>query len=279
MCNFIFTSAAVKGADRMGKIILVASGKGGTGKTTTAANLGAALSKRGHMVALVDMDIGLRNLDIALGLESAIVYDALDAVDGRCSFEDVLIKHSQYENLYFIAAPQTRDIGEVDEDKLGSFWERVESRFDYCLIDAPAGIVGGGFDYALSGAKSAVIVTLAELTALRDADRAISVIEDKGIEEIKLVVNRIRPEMIDKGIMMNVDECMDILSIPMLGIVPEDEELVSSALKSTLAIENENSMAGKAYLNIANRICGESIPILDMEKRPSIYKRLFTRRK
>ncbi len=262
----------------MGKIIIVASGKGGTGKTTTAANLGAALSMSGHTVALVDMDIGLRNLDIALGLESSIVYDALDAVEERCSFEDVLIKHPQYENLHFIAAPQTRNITDVDIQKLTDFWERVGGRFDYCLIDAPAGIVGGGFDYALKGAQSAIIVTLAELSALRDADRAISVIEDCGIEEIKLVVNRIRPDMIDKGIMMNVDECMDILSIPMLGIVPDDEELISSALKGTLAIENENSMAGKAYLNIAKRICGESIPILKMEKQP-LHKRFLKRRR
>ena len=261
----------------MGKIIMVASGKGGTGKTTTAANLGAALSMSGFSTVLVDMDIGLRNLDIALGLESNIVYDAIDAIEGRCSFDDVLIKHSLYENLYFIGAPQTRDIGEVDEEKTVEFWERIKNRFDYCLIDAPAGIVGCGFDYAIRGCDSAIIVTLAQITALRDADRAISVMEDNNIEDIRLIVNRIRPEMISKGIMMNVDECMDILSIPMLGIVPEDEELIAASLKGTLAVSDENSMAGKAFLNISKRICGESVPILKMEKKSSFLKQLLGR--
>ena len=259
----------------MGKIIIVASGKGGTGKTTTAANLGAALASKGFLTVLVDMDIGLRNLDIALGLESSIVFDAVEAIEEKCSFEDVLIKHSQYENLYFIPAPQTRDVNEVDKEKLKAFWERIKSRFDYCLVDAPAGIIGCGFDYACEGADGAVIVSLPELTALRDADRAISAIEEKGIEDIRLVVNRIRPLMIEKGIMMNVDECMDILSVPILGIVPEDEVLTLSALKGTLAISNEESSAGRAFLNIARRLCGENVPILKMEKRSFFRKGFF----
>lgn len=258
----------------MGRVILTASGKGGTGKTTTAANVGAALSQRGSMTVLVDMDIGLRNLDLALGLESEIVYDAFDAIEGRCSFEDILIKHSRYDNLYFIAAPQTREAMDIDEEKLSAFWERIRRRFDYAIVDAPAGIIGGGFDYACVGAEEAVIVTLAEVTALRDADRVISVLEKKGIRNIRLALNRIRPDMIHKGIMMNVDECMDMLGIPILGIIPEDECITRAALTGTLAVSDEYSAAGQAFGNIAGRICGEDIPIINMEK-----KRLFFRKK
>lgn len=198
----------------MGKIIIVASGKGGTGKTTASANIGAALSKKGHLTVLVDMDIGLRNLDIALGLESSIVYDSIEVMEEKCSFEDVLIKHHKYENLYFIAAPQTREAMNIDKEKVSEFWSRIKSRFDYCIIDAPAGIISEGFEYACVEADEAIIVTLPEITALRDADRAITILEKKGIPDIKLIINRVRPEMIDKKIMMNVDDCLDMLCIP-----------------------------------------------------------------
>ena len=261
----------------MGKIIVVASGKGGTGKTTTAANLGAALSENGYLTVLVDMDIGLRNLDIALGLESSVVFDAVEVIEGRSSLDEVLIQHSKYENLYFIAAPQTREAISVEEEKVTDFWERLKNRFDYCIVDAPAGIIGCGFEYACAGADAALIVSLPELTALRDADRAISVLEKKGIEDTKLIVNRIRPELIDRGLMMNVDECMDILGIPIIGIVPEDEELTACALSGELAMSQEKSLAGKAFSNIAKRLCGENIPILTMEKkrRFKIFEKLY----
>lgn len=251
----------------MGKIIVTASGKGGTGKTTAAANLGVALSQAGNLTVLVDMDIGLRNLDIALGLESNVVFDAVEVIEGRRSIDEVLIHHHKYENLYFVAAPQTREAMDISEEKVTAFWERLKARFDYCIVDAPAGIIGSGFDYAIDSADMALIVTLPEFTALRDSDRAISVMEKNGIEEIRLIINRIRPEMIKKGLMMNVDECMDILSIPIIGIVPEDEEVTKCALKGDVALSQESSLAGKAFLNIAKRICGESVPIIKMEKK------------
>lgn len=250
----------------MGKVIMSASGKGGTGKTTFAANIGAALAMRGKLTVLVDMDMGLRNLDVALGLESSIVYDVSDILDGSCSLDEAIIKDSRYENLYFIPAPQTKDASSVSAEEVKKLWTRLSERFDFCITDAPAGIEGG-FKYALSGADEAVIVTVPETAALRDADRVISVIEDCGIEDIKLVINKVRPDMIDRGIMMNIDDCMDILQIPILGIVCDDEQLIVSSLKGELAVSNPDSKAGRAFLNIADRILGNDVPIMDMENK------------
>ena len=260
----------------MGKVIMVASGKGGTGKTTAAANLGAALSARGRLTVLVDMDMGLRNLDVALGLESSIVYDFLDLLEGRCTLDEVLVRADGYENLYFIAAPQTHPPSEYDEEKIIEFWDSLRNRFEFCIADSPAGI-SGGFIYSMLGADSAVIVTLAETAALRDADRVISMLEDNHRSKessescetysIRLVVNRVRPDMIEKKLMLNMDECMDILGIPMLGIVPDDEELMKAGLLGTTAVSTEASAAGLAFKNIAARLCGEDIPIMEFKKK------------
>ena len=258
----------------MGKIIMTASGKGGTGKTTFTANLGAALAMQGKLVVLVDMDMGLRNLDVALGLESSIVYDVSDILEGSCTLDEALIKDSRYSNLYFIAAPQTRDASDVSEEAVGNLWKRLSERFDYCIIDSPAGIEGG-FRYAMQGAETAVIVTVPETAALRDADRVISVIEENDIEDIRLVINKIRPDMIDRGIMMNIDDCIDILQVPVLGIVCDDEQLIVSSLEGSLAVSNEASKAGQAFKNIAFRILGENIPIMNIEnKKPGFFEKL-----
>ncbi len=296
----------------MGKVIVVASGKGGTGKTTLSANLSAAIAQRGKSVVAVDMDMGLRNLDVALGLESSIVYDVADVIEGNCVLEDALIKHPMYDSLFFIPAPQTRDAAAIGaaiaaknvtlnsndtnekvENKIGidneinnseysdketslkiiwkDFWKRLSERFDYCIIDSPAGIEGG-FKYALYGADSAIVITLAETAALRDADRVVDVFEDEGIEDVRLVINRIRPDMITRGIMMNVDTCVEMLEIPILGIIDDDIELIGSSLKGELAIDNKDSHAGKAIQNIASRILGENVPIMDFEKNTKRYK-------
>jgi septum site-determining protein MinD len=260
----------------MGKIIIIASGKGGTGKTTTTANLGAALAMRGNLVALVDMDMGLRNLDVTLGLENSIVYDISDVVEDVCSLDEALIKDLRYENLYFIPAPQTRDASGLKDEAVKNIWEQLQSRFDYCIVDAPAG-VDGGFLYAAMCADSAIIITMPELTALRDADRTISVLEEHDITDIKVVINRVRADMINRGIMMNMDDCIDILQIPVLGIIPDDEELMIASLKGYLAISDESSKAGKAFLNIAARLCGEEVPIMELEEKEGFFKKLKKR--
>lgn len=261
----------------MGKIIITASGKGGTGKTTTTANLGAALALRGHLTAVVDMDMGLRNLDIVLGLESDIVYDISDVIEGTCSLDEAIIRDRDFENLYFIPAPQTRGVSFIDDNSVQKVWEQIKSRFEYCVVDVPAGI-DGGFLYAAMSADAAVIVTMPELTALRDADRAISVIEDMGVDDIRVVINRIRPDMIDRGIMINIDDCVDRLQVPVLGLVPDDEELIVSALRGELAILNPNAKSGTAFKNIAARLDGDSVPIMSFEEKRSFFKRFFSRR-
>lgn len=261
----------------MGKIIIIASGKGGTGKTTTTANLGAALALKGHLTAVVDMDMGLRNLDIILGLESEIVFDISDVIDGSCALDEALIRDKDFENLYFLPAPQTRGVSFIDDNSVKSMWEQVKSRFEYCIVDVPAG-VQGGFLYAAMSADSAIIVTMPELTALRDADRAVSVLEDMDIEDIHVIINRIRPDMIERGIMINVDDCVDTLGVPVIGLVPDDEELIISALRGEIAVSNENSRAGTAFKNIAARLDGEEVPIMDMEEKKSFWKRLFGKR-
>ena len=258
----------------MGKIIIIASGKGGTGKTTATANLGAALAQRGHLTAVVDMDMGLRNLDIILGLESEIVFDISDVIDGTCTLDEAIIKDKDYENLYFIPSPHTRGVSFINDDSVKAVWGQIKSRFEYCIVDVPAG-VDGGFLYAAMSADSAIIVTMPELTALRDADRAVSVLEDMGIEDIKVIINRIRPDMIDRGIMINVDDCVDTLGVPVAGLVPDDEELLISALKGELAVSNDQSRAGKAFSNIAARLDGVNVPIMDLEEKKSFWKRLF----
>lgn len=260
----------------MGKIIIVASGKGGTGKTTATANIGAALAMRGNLVALVDMDMGLRNLDVVLGLENSIVYDISDVIEKSCSLDEALVKDMRYDNLYFIPAPQTRGFAELKEEDIREIMEQLKSRFDYCIIDSPAG-VDGGFLYAAMCADSALIVTTPFLTALRDADRAISVLEDNGIEDIKVVINRVRSDMINRGIMINMDDCVDMLQVPVAGIVPDDEELIVSSFRGETAISNSMSKAGEAFKNVAARICGEEIPVLDLEEKEGFFKRLKKR--
>ena len=257
----------------MGKIILIASGKGGTGKPTAAANIAAAISASDKLTLAVDMDIGLRNLDIALGLESSVVYDICDVIEERCTLDEALIKDAARENLYILSAPQTRLAADFDKASFSDLWQRLKDRFDYCVIDAPAGI-SGGFEYSLDGADTAVIVATPEVSALRDADRVISVMEDNGIEDIRLVLNRVRPDLMHKGVMLNADDCVDMLQIPVLGIVPEDEELKIASLKGELAISDSASRAGEAFKNIAGRIMGYEVPVMEFEVKTGFFDRL-----
>lgn len=259
----------------MGRLIIVASGKGGTGKTTIASHIGSCLADKGHLTALVDADAGFRNLDIALGLESSIVFDYSDCIKGTSEFDDVLIKSPNQENLYFVAAPQSVPTAEFDEEKTAAFWENMKNRFEYILADAPAGM-GDGFMFAAKYADEAVIVSLPETSSLRDADRVITELENLGVEMIRLIINRIRPDFIENKIMMNIDDCIDVLSIPLLGLIPEDEKVIESMLKGQPLMHGDTSGAGTAFANISERLIGNQVPIMSFDKmnQISFWKKL-----
>ncbi|MBQ7573737.1 MAG: septum site-determining protein MinD [Clostridia bacterium] len=264
----------------MGKIILIASGKGGTGKTTLAANLSIELSKLGHLSVAVDMDMGLRNLDIALGVESSIVYDILDVVSGRVDLDDALIKHIRYSNLYVLSSPQgNADKEELDNEKLTEVFQTLKSRFEYCIIDAPAGL-DKGFLYSLSVCDEVILVTTPDVSALRDADRVVSVVEETNGKTVRLIVNKIYPELIEKGVMMNVDDCVDMIGISPIGLIPYDVDLFKLALSQDVAVDNPNSEAGAAISNIARRITGEEVPVMDFKPQKKTFfiklKELFS---
>ncbi len=248
----------------MGKLIIVASGKGGTGKTTFTSHVGAMLAASGHLTAVVDADAGFRNLDIALGLESSIVYDYSDYINGNTEFDSVLIKSTENENFYFVAAPQSASTTDFDKAKTEEFWATLKNRFEFVLADAPAGM-GDGFVFAADYADEAVIVALAETSSLRDADRVITELEDRGVENIRLVLNKIRPEYIEQKVQMNIDDCMDVLSIPILGIIPDDAEVSRSMAGGTPLMNVRDNGAGTAFRNISERILGNNVPMMDFD--------------
>lgn len=248
----------------MQNVIVVTSGKGGVGKTTTVANLGAGLAKAGKSVVLIDTDIGLRNLDVVLGLENRIVYDLVDVVEGTCRLKQALIRDKRFEGMFLIPAAQTRDKMAVNPEQMKKLISELESEFDYVLIDCPAGIEQG-FKNAIAGAKSAIIVTVPEVSAVRDADRIIGLLSANAIDDCELLVNRLRPDLIKKGDMLALDDTIDILGIDLIGVVPEDETIIRSSNIGEPIVTNQKSMAGKAYRNITKRILGENVPMLDME--------------
>lgn len=245
----------------MGKLIIIASGKGGTGKTTLTSHIGAVLAEAGFLTVLVDADAGFRNLDIALGLESNIVYDYSDYINGDSELDDVIIKDPGQENLYFVAAPQSVPTTGFSEERTSEFWKNLKNRFEYVIADAPAGM-GDGFMFAAKYADEAIIVSLAETSSLRDADRVIAELEELGISNIRLVLNRIRPELIENNILMNIDDCIDVLSIPILGLVPEDGAVIESMSKGMPLIKSDGFGAGTAFKNIAERLRGNNVQMM-----------------
>jgi septum site-determining protein MinD len=238
----------------MGEVLVITSGKGGVGKTTTTANLGVALALQGRSVALVDADIGLRNLDLALGLENLIAYDVLDVVSGACLLRQALIKDRRYGSLWLLPAAQTRDKAAFTPEQMASILEKLKAEFEYVLVDCPAGIEQG-FRNAIAGADRAIIVTVPEVTAVRDASRVKSLLDECGLSIAGMVLNRFRPKMAKRGEILDIDEAVDILSVDLLGVVPEDEEVVRSGnLGEPLAAGN--TPAAKAYKLLAQRITG-----------------------
>ena len=244
----------------MGEVIVITSGKGGVGKTTTTANLGSALALAGKKVALVDTDIGLRNLDVVMGLENRIVYDIVDVIEKKCKLRQALIKDKRFKELFLLPAAQTKDKTAINEEQMKDLIERLKEEFDYILIDCPAGIEQG-FKNAIAGADRAIVVTTAEISAIRDADRIIGLLESSEIKNPELIVNRLRPNMVKKGEMMEVEDIVDLLSVDLVGVVPDDEYIITQTNKGEPVIKNRRAPSGKAYVEIARRVLGENIEV------------------
>ena len=228
----------------MGEVIVVTSGKGGVGKTTTTANIGAGLSRLDKKVVIIDTDLGLRNLDVVMGLENLIVYNLVDVIEGKCRMKQALIRDRRYENLYLLPSAQTKDKSAVSPGQIRKLTDELKEEFDYILVDCPAGIEQG-FQNAIAGAERAFIVTTPEVSAIRDADRIIGLLEKNGIRKNELIINRIRIDMVKRGDMMSVDDVTEILSIPLLGIIPDDEQVVIGTNQGTPVI-SIHSAAGTA---------------------------------
>jgi septum site-determining protein MinD len=260
----------------VGEAIVITSGKGGVGKTTTSANIGTALALQGKKVCLVDTDIGLRNLDVVMGLENRIIYDLVDVVEGRCKIHQALVKDKRFEDLlYLLPAAQTVDKSAVKPEQMHKLINELKQDYDYIIIDCPAGIEQG-FQNAIAGADRAIVVTTPEVSAVRDADRIIGLLEKaKTFESPKLVINRIRNHMMKSGDMLDVDEVTAHLSIELIGIVADDEEVIKASNHGEPIALNPNSKASIAYRNIARRILGESIPLQPLEdKNKSVFGKI-----
>lgn len=257
----------------MGEVIVVTSGKGGVGKTTTSANLGTGLAIAGNKVVLVDTDIGLRNLDVVMGLENRIVYDIVDVTSGNCRLRQALIKDKRFENLFLLPAAQTKDKNAVSPEQMRELSAELKQEFDYAIIDCPAGIEQG-FKNAIAGADRAVVVTTPEMSAVRDADRIIGLLEANDLRNPKLIINRIRPQMVKRGDMMDMEDILDILAIELLGVVPEDESIIVSTNKGEPAVMDQNSQAGEAYRRITRRIGGEQVALMTLDVPEGLMNKL-----
>jgi len=265
----------------MGEVITITSGKGGVGKSTLTANLAVGLANLDKKVVAVDFDIGLRNLDMILGLENRIVYDVVDVMEGRCNLSQALINDKRNRNLYFLPASQTSDKNILDTQKVAKLINDLKKDFDIILLDSPAGIEGG-FEHSIFLADRAIIVSTPDVSSVRDADRVIGIIDAKsqkakdGEEVLKyVVVNRIKPEMVEKGEMLSVEDVLSILALPLIGVVPEDDKIITSTNEGEPIYYNKNSLAAEAYKRIARRMLGEKVPMLDLEVKKGFFKRLF----
>ncbi|MDO4452924.1 MAG: septum site-determining protein MinD [Eubacteriales bacterium] len=256
----------------MSEAIVITSGKGGVGKTTATANIGTGLARMQRKVVLVDTDIGLRNLDVVMGLENRIVYNLVDVIEGNCRMKQALIRDKRYPNLYLLPSAQTRDKSAVTPEQMVKLTDCLRESFDYILLDCPAGIEQG-FQNAVAGADRAIVVTTPEVSAIRDADRIIGLLETHEIHDVHLLVNRVRKDMIRRGNMMSIEDVAEILSIPLIGAVTDDENVVISTNQGEPLAGND-SCAGQAFLQICRRIEGEEIPISDFSRSESIFERL-----
>lgn len=255
------------------RVITITSGKGGVGKTTTTANLGIALARLGKKVVIIDADIGLRNLDVVMGLENRIVYDLVDVVEGRCKLRQAMIKHKQFPDLYLIPAAQKRDKTAISPTDMVHVANFLRNEFDFVLIDSPAGIERG-FRNALAPADEVLIVTNPEVSAVRDADRIIGLIEAAKKGPAQLILNRVNMGQVRKGEMLSAADVTDILAIKIIGIVPEDENVIPASNSGIPVALNDSSRAGQAFRNIARRLCGENVPFMQLDNSGSLFKRI-----
>ncbi len=258
-----------------GEVITITSGKGGVGKTTATANLGIALAQLGKKVVVVDVDIGLRNLDVILGLENRVVYDLVDVVEGACSLRQALIRDKRADGLYLLPAAQTRDKTAVNPAQMNALCKQLKEEFELVLIDSPAGIEQG-FRNAVVPADRVIVVTTPEVAAVRDADRVIGLLEAENKRDIYLLINRVNPDMVERGDMMSVDDVLDILAIPLLGVIPEDPAILISSNRGMPVTLNSHSKAGEAFRNVSRRLLGEDVPVL-MPQSDTGLRRFFSR--
>ncbi len=259
----------------MSEVIVITSGKGGVGKTTASANIGTALALAGKKVVLMDADIGLRNLDVVMGLENRIIYDLINVIEGKCRLKQALIRDKRCENLFLLPAAQTRDKDSINPEQVAKLCQSLkEDGFDYIIIDCPAGIEQG-FKNAISGANKAIVVTTPEISAVRDADRIIGMLEANGLYDYKLVINRLRVDMVRRNEMMSVDDVTDILAVDLIGVVPDDEDIVISTNSGEPVVLNDKSISGKAYTNIAKRILGEDVPFMAFDDNAGIVNKIL----
>ena len=256
-----------------GRIIVITSGKGGVGKTTTTANIGTGLAMRGHHVVVIDTDIGLRNLDVVMGLENRIVYDLVDIIEGKCKMHQGMIRDKNKLELFLIPAAQTRDKNCINPEQMQEMCAKLEREFDYVLIDCPAGIEQG-FKNAIAAAQEAILVTTPEVSAIRDADRVIGLLESEGLHRPRLIINRIRPGMVKRGDMMDKDDITELLAIDILGMVPADDRLIIATNQGVPVIYDKRAPSGAAFSRIAARIDGDDIPLMDLEPKNGIMDKV-----
>ena len=261
----------------MAEVIVITSGKGGVGKTTSTANIGVGLALAGKRVVLVDTDIGLRNLDVVMGLENRIVYNLVDVLERRCRIKQALIRDKRFDGLYLLPASQINDKSDVEPEQMQWLAEELKREFDYILIDCPAGIEKG-FKNAIISADRAIIVTTPEVSSVRDADRVIAILEASGLHKYHLLVNRVRQKMINEGSMISVEDVKDILSTGLIGVVPEDEEVIVSTNRGQPLAYTKSTDIGAEYRSIAKRIMGDDIPFIYIHKDKMInkIKKFFT---
>lgn len=256
----------------MSEIIVITSGKGGVGKTTVTANLGLGLAKLNKKVVVVDTDIGLRNLDVVLGLENRIIYNLIDVIEGTCRMKQGLIRDKRCENLFLLPSAQTKDKTAVTPEQMIKLTRDLSEEFDYILLDCPAGIEQG-FKNAIAGANRAIVVTTPEVSAIRDADRIIGLLQANEMPEIHLIINRLRMDMIRRGEMMSVEDVTEILAVDLIGAIPDDEAVVIATNQGE-PLCGQDSLSGQAFSNICRRITGEEIPLLDFQVKKGMWKRL-----